>query len=87
MGFGRQAAEKLDLPKEVVLDLPLISLTGRDEMTVENHKGLMEYGEEKIRIATKAGNLLISGRDLTLRRMSSECIVIGGRLEKLEFLS
>lgn len=86
MGLGRQAAEKLDLPREVVLDLPLISMTGREEMTIENHKGLMEYGEEKIRIATKVGSLCVSGESLRLKRLSAECIVIGGQLEKLEFL-
>lgn len=86
MGLGRQAAEKLDLPREVVLDLPLISMTGREEMTIENHKGLMEYGEEKIRIATKVGSLCVSGEGLRLKRLSAECIVIGGQLGKLEFL-
>ena len=52
MGFGKGMAEKLDLPKEVVLDLPLVSMVGQDEVTVENHKGLLEYSAETIRIAT-----------------------------------
>lgn len=29
MGFGKGMAEKLDLPKEVVLDLPLVSMVDR----------------------------------------------------------
>ena len=31
MGFGKGMAEKLDLPKEVVLDLPLVSMVGQEK--------------------------------------------------------
>ena len=68
MGFGKGMAEKLDLPKEVVLDLPLVSMVGQDEVTVENHKGLLEYSAETIRIATGAGRLLLTGEGLELKQ-------------------
>ena len=83
MGFGKGMAEKLDLPKEVVLDLPLV---GQEEVTVENHKGLLEYSAETIRIATGAGRLLLTGEGLELKQMSAACIVVKGRIFRLEFL-
>lgn len=86
MGFGKGVAEKLDLPKEVVLDLPLVSMVGQDEVTVENHKGLLEYSAETIRIATGAGRLLLTGEGLELKQMSAACIVVKGRIFRLEFL-
>ena len=82
MGFGKGMAEKLDLPKEVVLDLPLVSMVGQ----VENHKGLLEYSAETIRIATGAGRLLLTGEGLELKQMSAACIVVKGRIFRLEFL-
>ena len=86
MGFGKGMAEKLDLPKEVVLDLPLVSMVGQDEVTVENHKGLLEYSAETIRIATGAGRLLLTGEGLELKQMLAACIVVKGRIFRLEFL-
>ena len=86
VGFGKGMAEKLDLPKEVVLDLPLVSMVGQDEVTVENHKGLLEYSAETIRIATGAGRLLLTGEGLELKQMSAACIVVKGRIFRLEFL-
>ena len=87
MGMGREVVQRLELPKEVILDMPLISLTGREEISVENHKGLLEYSEERIRIGTKAGSLCIRGSGMVLRQMTAECIVAKGRILGLEFLS
>ena len=36
----RQAvAEFLDIPKDLVLDLPKVTLVGRNELYIENHRG------------------------------------------------
>lgn len=87
MDLRRDVSEALDLPKEITLDLPLISLTGREEITVENHKGILTYGEESIRIGTKAGTLCIRGQGLGLKQLTGEVLVIRGRLIALEFLT
>ena len=41
--------EKLDLPKDVLLDVPKIIVIGRNEVTIENHKGIMLFEREKIK--------------------------------------
>ena len=87
MGFAKKLTEALELPKEVVLQMPLICLTGRNELTVENYKGMLEYGEEEIRISTAEGIASIKGRSLCLRRMSAETVVIGGYITGIEFLT
>ncbi len=87
MGVGKEVVKKLDLPKEIVLDMPLISLVGREEISVENHKGLLEYSEEKIRIGTKAGSLCIHGTGMILEQMTADCIVAKGSISGLEYLS
>ena len=80
-------AEALELPKEIMLGLPLISLLGRGEVTVENYKGILEYDEETVRIGTAAGVLRLSGKGLCLKQLTAECLVITGALEGLEFLT
>ncbi|MDD3394803.1 MAG: sporulation protein YqfC [Anaerotignum sp.] len=87
MDIRRGVSDALDLPKEIMLDLPLISLTGREEITVENHKGILTYGEESIRVGTKAGILCIRGQDLGLKQLTAEVLVITGKLVALEFLT
>ena len=87
MGIRRNMTEALDLPKEVLLDLPLISMTGKEELTVENHKGILAYGDECIRIGTKAGTLKISGSVLHLKQLTADALVVGGEIICVEFLT
>ena len=37
MGLRKNMTEALELPKEIMLGLPLISLLGREEVTIENY--------------------------------------------------
>ena len=86
MGFRRNMTEALELPKEILLHLPLISFIGQEEVTIENYKGMLEYSEETVRIGTAAGVLRLEGQGLFLKQLSAECMVVTGRVEKMEFL-
>ncbi len=86
MGLRRNMTEALELPKEIMLDLPLISLVGREEITLENYKGVLEYGEERLRVGTAAGILCLRGKELCLKQLSAECMVVTGKIEGIDFL-
>ncbi len=87
MGLRKNMAEALELPKEIMLNLPLISLVGREEVTVENYKGILEYGEEAVRLGTAVGVLQLRGKSLCLKQLSAECMVVSGQIEELRFLT
>ena len=44
--------EKLDIPKEALLDVPKIIVIGRNEITIENHKGIILFERYNIKINT-----------------------------------
>ena len=87
MGLRKNVTEALDLPKEIMLDLPLVSLVGRDEVTIENYRGILEYSEEMVRVGTAAGILQMRGEGLCLKQLSAECMVVTGKVEGLDFLT
>ena len=87
MGLRKNVTEALELPKEIMLNLPLISLVGREEVTIENYKGILEYSEEMVRIGTAAGVLQLKGKELCLKQLSAECMVVTGKIENLSFLT
>lgn len=76
----------LELPKEVLMNLPLITLIGKEEMTIENFKGILEYSEDGVRISTSAGIVRLEGKKLLLKQITSDSIVIVGLIDKVEFL-
>ncbi len=75
-----------ELPKEIVYNLPLLSLIGNDELNIENYKGVIEYSEEKIRLNTSIGVLRIEGKRLFLKQITAETVTITGHIEKIEFV-
>jgi len=79
-------ADALELPKEVIMNLPLITLIGKEDMTIENYKGVLEYSEERIRIKTSAGIVRVEGKKLLLKQITSDNIGIVGNIVKIEFL-
>ncbi|MDR1540257.1 MAG: sporulation protein YqfC [Clostridiales bacterium] len=82
----RGIASALALPKEIVLNLPMISILGNEELAIENFKGVVEYTDDAIRISTSKGLVRIEGRKLLLKQVTSEIISITGALSKIEFL-
>ena len=87
MGLRKNMTEALELPKEILLNLPLISLVGREEVTIENYRGILEYSEEIVRIGTAAGVLRLQGKGLCLKQLSAECMVVTGKIDELRFLA
>jgi sporulation protein YqfC len=79
-------ADLLELPRDIVLDLPKITLVGNLQLYIENHKGIIEYSTGLIRINTKSGILVVTGSDLSIRTIVIEEIIVVGRIDKVEFL-
>ncbi|MGI6669430.1 MAG: sporulation protein YqfC [Acetivibrionales bacterium] len=78
--------EVLELPKELVMDIPRITIVGKGDMMIENYKGVIEYGSSRIRINTGAGMVRISGAGLVIREITSEDIIISGGIQSLEYV-
>jgi sporulation protein YqfC len=78
-------AEALEMPKDIVLDLPKIIMVGNLQVVIENHKGIIEYTSNQIRIYTKLGTLRILGKSLLLKNIVLEEIVIVGEIKLVEF--
>ena len=66
----------LELPKEVCSNIPKISLTGFNEMIIENFKGILEYEEFFVRINTHIGIISINGFNLNLENMTNDDIKV-----------
>lgn len=75
-----------EIPKEIVLDMPFISLRGNNEAVVENYKGIIEYSSEKIRINTSVGVLKFAGSKMAIKCLDLNNIIITGCIEHIEFL-
>lgn len=80
-----EAAEKFELPGQVVAGMPAVNITGCRRIYIENHKGILEYGGENISINGGRVIIKIRGEGLEIRGMSSRDIVITGTVFGIDF--
>ena len=74
----------LEIPEEVYTNIPKITVTGFDELILENYKGIIEYEENYTSISTYIGIVNIKGYNLNLEKMTNDDIKITGKIENIE---
>jgi sporulation protein YqfC len=80
-------AHFLELPKELVMGLPRITVLGDIQMIVENHRGIIEYTTERVRIGTSIGELRVTGTGLALRTIFPEEIAVDGKIRSIDLFN
>lgn len=78
-------AEALDVPGEAVGGAVRIVLTGRRRVVVEHHRGLLGYTAESVEVSAPPGRVRFLGRDLELRAMDADALLITGKLTAVEY--
>ena len=77
--------ELLEIPKEISSNEPKITIMGFNQIFIENYKGILEYQEFYIRIKKYLGIININGFNLNLTEMTSDDILITGKIESIDF--
>ncbi|HLS52775.1 MAG TPA: sporulation protein YqfC [Tissierellaceae bacterium] len=76
--------DALELPMDIALDLPKLVLMGDVRVDISNHKGIIEYTSQLIRINTNIGVIKITGDSMEIKNILMEEISISGNIEKVE---
>lgn len=80
----RQVSDFLEIPSDVILDLPKVVLMGNLQVFIENHRGIMEYTSEVVKVLVGEGEIEIKGENLTLRNMTADEIIVEGKIKNLK---
>ena len=75
----------MDLPKDVIQNASVITILGRNELCIENYRGIIEYTDLLIRIQTKIGQIKIIGKSLQIDYYTNDEMKVTGALSSLEF--
>lgn len=83
--FREMIGDALEIPKELISDVPRITLYGNKQLFLENYKGIVEYEDNKIRIKTHKGIIKLEGSGMTIKEITTEDIMVNGIINKIEF--
>ena len=77
----------LEVPDEVALKVPKLTILKFEEVLIENYKGILEYQDFFVRVQTYIGIININGFKLTLEEMTMDDLLVKGKIENIDFES
>ncbi|MDD7794528.1 sporulation protein YqfC [Clostridium sp. 'White wine YQ'] len=77
--------EELELPKDVMFNLPKITIVGNSEVCIENHKGIISFDRESVKVNSKIGTVLITGESFEISFIGGETLVIQGIFKSIVY--
>ncbi|MDS0524052.1 sporulation protein YqfC [Clostridium sp. SHJSY1] len=75
--------EKFKIPKDLILDIPKIIVTGDKEIIIENHKGIVSFEKNEIRINSRVGIIKIQGSSFEILYIGGDTITISGSFKAI----
>lgn len=85
-GLKAIISDFFELPREVIMDLPRLTLAGNMQIYLENHRGVIAYDERRVRIGVKNGEIVIRGGNLQIKNLMAEELMIKGRIEGVDYV-
>lgn len=82
-GFMERLAGATDLQDEAMPGQPIVELFGDGRVLIEHHQGVTEYGRGQICVRVKYGSVRICGCRMELARMTSDQLVVTGRIDSV----
>lgn len=80
------AFDKMNLPRDVILGVPIVSIMGNSEIYIENYKNLIEYTEQFVRVKCREGEIRIEGELLEIAYYKNIEMKITGVIRRVEYL-
>ena len=81
---GRPVLEALSRPEDASGRAVRLTAIGSSRLLVENHLGLAELTESRVRLATPEGMLAVSGEGLTLTDVRRGALCVSGVIRQIE---
>ena len=75
------------LPESTASDFPCVSLLADKHLELENHLGILEFGERLIRIHTAIGIFRVEGDSLEIRNAERSSLLIEGIIQSISYES
>ncbi len=82
----RQVSDVLEIPNDIVMDLPKIVIMGDLQLFIENHRGITEYTTENFRVNVGDYEVAVTGEALSLRNILPDEICLEGRILSIRFI-
>ena len=78
-----QAGSMLHIPKDVAAGEPVITITGRRNVYIENNKRIVSFMDDEIKIQGKTCRITVRGKRLAIEYYTGDDILISGLIHSV----
>lgn len=75
----------LHLPADILAGAPIITATGRNEICLENYKGIIEFDGKVLKVQTKQCKICIEGKQLSILYFTEDEMRITGYIQAIYY--
>ena len=75
-----QAGAMLHIPMDVAAGEPVITITGRQKVYIENYHRIVSFQEEEIKLQAKTCKIVVQGKRLRIEYYTKEEMLIAGQI-------
>ena len=83
--FLSRVSETTMIPDDIVSDSCCITVTGQNELVIENYKSILEYHSEKLVVLARPCRIEICGKRLEIIYYAREEMKIKGKIECITY--
>ncbi len=75
-----ETAAVLKIPKDVIPGEPMVTITGRQKVYIENYHRIVSFQEEEIKLQAKTCRILVYGKRLRIEYYTKDDMMIAGQI-------
>lgn len=79
--------DKMELPADVTMDLPRITMIGQLHIYIENHRGVLKFSNQELRLLLEQGQLLIKGNNFVIKTILPEELLLEGTIDQVIYIN
>jgi sporulation protein YqfC len=83
--YLEELSNRLHMPSDVIAGAPIITATGRNELCLENYKGIIEFNGNLIKVQTKVCRICIEGKHLNILYFTEDEMRITGYIQAIYY--
>lgn len=83
----RWMTDTMELPADVTMDLPRITMIGQLHIYIENHRGVLRFSNNELRLLLEQGQLLIKGDNFVIKTILPEELLLEGRIDQVSYIN
>lgn len=81
----QRVTELLEIPPEVLVNVPRVEVVGHLQFRVENHRGLEQYQPHRVVLRIPDGYLIVTGCDLVIGWIDRNELLVTGQVRSIIF--